>query len=111
MSTDKGEEEEEEEALTVNCESVCPLHPPWQTNSQSPRVARDIVAEDDASHARLSRPRLAHQQHLLLLGLLNLQARLGRGRGVGGLAICLGRHAGQATVLFSLRRLDYAELF
>lgn len=41
-------------------------------NSQSSSVARDVVAEDDAAHARLAGPGLAHEEDLLLLRLLDL---------------------------------------
>lgn len=57
-----------------------------QRNSQSSSVARDVVAEDDAAHARLSGPGLAHEEDLLLLRLLDLVADIGAGVWRWGLA-------------------------
>lgn len=41
-------------------------------DSQSSSVAGYVVAEDDAAHARLSGPGLAHEKNFLFLGLLDL---------------------------------------
>ena len=49
----------------------------WRWNdSQSPRIPRNVIAEYNASHARLARAALPHEQHLLLLGLLDLGPHL-----------------------------------
>ncbi len=39
--------------------------------AQPSRVAGDVVGEDDGPHRGLARPRLSHQQDLLLHGLAN----------------------------------------
>lgn len=41
-------------------------------HSQSSSIARNVVAEYNASHARFAGSRFPHQQNLLLLGLLDL---------------------------------------
>lgn len=41
-------------------------------NSQSSRISRNVVAEDDASHAGLPRSALPHEEDLLLLWFLDL---------------------------------------
>lgn len=69
---------------------------------QSACIASNVVTEDDASHARLARARLAHQQDLLLLRLLDLAADL-CGRGVDGRALAGVRHCcGRCTELAGL---------
>lgn len=60
----------------------------WGGALQSSRVAGYVVAKDYAPHARLAGARLAHEQHLLLLGLLDLAPhvrRRRRRRGAGAL--------------------------
>lgn len=70
-------------------------------NSQSPRIPRNVVAEYDAPHTRLPRPALPHQQHLLLLRLLDLGLHLDRGALVPRLAGGLwgARHVGERVVV------------
>ena len=60
-------------------------------SSQSAGVAGEVVAEDDASHARLAGPALAHQQDLLLLDLLE------QGGLVGLRLVSVVLHGGEAA--------------
>lgn len=60
-------------------------------NVQSSSIARNVVAEDDASHGGLAGARLAHEEDLLLLGLFYFVADLGWSR-VGGGMIWMRRH-------------------
>ena len=70
----------------------------WRGNVQPPRVASNIVAKNDAAHAGLARAALAHQQHLLLLGLLDLAAHIA-GAGAGVAQVPAERHVGHGALL------------
>lgn len=61
-------------------------------NLQATGIASNVVAEDDAAHARLAGAGLAHEQDFLLLGFLDLGAEVGGARGVRGRAVDIGRH-------------------
>jgi hypothetical protein len=62
-------------------------------DGQATSISGNIVAEDDATHAGLSRTRLPHQENLLLLGLLDLVADFGRQSGwLSQVILSVGSH-------------------
>ena len=75
-----------------------------RSDSQSPGIPCNIIAEYNAPHTRLARAALPHEQHLLLLGFLDLGPHVNVTALIisrGTLAGCLwrSRHVGEGVAV------------